>query len=184
MRTPDPLYVLVWCGLTIFLLLVFWWMVHQLQGTLRELRQSMQDQVEAVRMASAAQNLIDLIEFVEDPKTRAARRLVIEHLTEKNEIDCGDKEREAAFWVCATYDVAGILIRNKLVPASPFLMNWGGSVVKCHKALERFIDGLGPERWDDFSWLRREVESSLDNAHLASPLVSSTGQPELLPKKS
>ena len=168
MRTPDPLYIVVWSGLTIFLLIVFWWLVRQLQRTLQQLGKSMQDHVEAVRIASAAQNLIDLIEFVEDPKTRAARRIVIEHLTEKPELNCGDKEREAAFWVCATYDVAGILIRNKLVPASPFLMNWGVSIVKCHKALEAFINSLGPERWDDFTWLRNEVES-LEGGHLPRP---------------
>jgi len=160
MRSPTLLYVLFWILIMGGSLLVFWKLVRQLQLTLKQMSLLMEEQVSALRGASSAQNLMSLIEFVQDSKTREARRVVLEGLTGKKESECNPEQRAAAFLVCSTYDVAGILIRNKLAPAPPFVTNWGTSIVKCHKSLEGFMDSVGAERWDDFGWLRKEVEFS------------------------
>ena len=156
MRIFDLVYTLLWIILMGGSLLIFWQSVQQLQKTFRQM---MEVQVNALQLASSAQNLISLIRFVQDPKTRDARGIVLASLAGKEESQCNTQEKSAAFLVCSSYDVAGILIRHNLVPAPPFITNWGPSIVKCHEALKTFIDSVGSERWDDFAWLRREAES-------------------------
>ena len=159
MRSPDPLYALywaIWIGAALF---IVWRLVRQVQKTLKQMTVLMDEQVNALRVASSAQNLMSLIRFVQDPKTREARAVVLGNLEGKPESKCDDKEKAAAFLVCSSYDVAGILIRHKLVPAPPFITNWGPSIVRCHEALKTFIDSVGAERWDDFAWLRQQAGS-------------------------
>jgi hypothetical protein len=154
MRSPGLVsnlaYIAVWAGLTVFLVLMVRKMVNRLIHALEV-------QSDAVHKALVAQNFMGLIQFLEDSKIREARKVVLNKLAGQQDPPSDELERDAAFLVCATYDVAGILVRHDIIPAPPFVTNWGPSIIKCHDALKPFIDSLGPERWDDFSWLREQA---------------------------
>ncbi len=155
MRSPGLVsnlaYIAVWAGLTVFL-------VFMVRKMVNRLIRALEVQSDAVHKALVAQNFMGLIRFLEDPKIREARKIVLNKVAGQQTPPSDELERDAAFLVCATYDVAGILVRHDIIPAPPFVTNWGPSIVRCHDALKPFIDSLGPERWDDFTWLRGQVD--------------------------
>ena len=120
-------------------------------------------QLRAMRSASVAQNILATVNFLQAPEVREARRAVRRTLRGKALNDWHEAEERAATLVCSTYDVAGILIRLGLVPAEPFVDNWGPSIRDCHELLEPFIREMqrpehsGPRYWNDFDWLYKEV---------------------------
>lgn len=124
---------------------------------------AMQGQLSALRDSSKAQNLLEVVNFLQGNEVRAARAVVREQLRNKEMSKWDDLERQAASRVCSTYDVAAILLREGLVPIEPFADNWGPSIKDCYEVLLPYITEMqapsrsGPEYWNDFGWLYQQV---------------------------
>lgn len=120
-------------------------------------------QLKAMRHASAAQNMLALVNFMQTEDVRDARRVVIKELVNRPFSSWKPGEERAAALVCSNYGVAAIVIREGLVPADPFIKNWGPSIKLCHNVLKDYIinmrkpENAGPTYWDDFDWLQGEV---------------------------
>ncbi len=117
---------------------------------------TMQGQLIALRDSSRAQNILEVVNFLQSNDVRAARTVVREQLRNKDTSKWDDLERQAASRVCATYDVAAILLREGLVPIEPFTDNWGPSIKDCYEVLLPYVQEMqqpsrsGPEYWNDF----------------------------------
>ena len=124
-------------------------------------------QLKAMRSASTAQNILALVNFLQAVEVREARLEVRTTLKQK-ELKLWDKEDERrASLVCATYDLAAILMRSGLVPTEVFIQNWAASIKDCHDVCEPFIRRMQrlPENsnmgyWDNFDWLYEQVLST------------------------
>ena len=123
---------------------------------------TMQRQLEVSKSAATSQNLIALVNFLQDEKTQDARRVVIRILSSKAIANWTKEEERAAAKVCSTYDIAGISIREGLIPSAPIVNNWGASIKKCYKILQPYIWEMkkrnGPSYWDDFGWLEGKAK--------------------------
>src|SRR5438552_12042568 len=117
------------------------------------------DQLDSVRDASRAQNILSVINFLQSEDVRSARTIVRRDLRGKPMAEWDNLEQQAASRVCSTYDIAGILLREGLVPLAPFLDNWGPSIRDCYVVLLPYIRKMqlpehsGPSYWNDFGWL-------------------------------
>ena len=122
-------------------------------------------QLRAMRKSSEGQNFLSLVDYLQAQDVREARRVVRTTLKEKvsNSEPLCDSEDRAASLVCSTYDVAAILIRSGVVPAKPFIENWGPSIRDCYEVLRPYIkkmqqpENSGPEYWDDFDWVYQQA---------------------------
>jgi hypothetical protein len=126
---------------------------------------AMQGQLETARLASQSQNILTVINFLQQSQVHDARRTLI-GLTSIPFEQWTLEERTAVDKACGSYDVAGILVKQGIVPKEIIIDNWGDSIKKCHNAAEPLIaeyrkpDQRGPNFWDDFEWLYHEVEKS------------------------
>ena len=124
---------------------------------------TMQRQLIASKDASVAQNILALVNFLQAEDVRAARTVVRRELKSIPMLEWSSKQIEAASRVCATYDIAAILLREGLVPIAPFADNWGPSIEDCYRVLLPFIQSMqttensGPKYWNDFGWLYKQV---------------------------
>ena len=122
-------------------------------------------QLRAMRAASSAQNILSVITYLQEPTVREARRVVRMELKSKPLSEWTDGDKRAASLVQSTYDIAGILIKSRLVPKEVFTENWGGSITDCHAVLAPYLDALRSESSGatpygaHFVWLRNEVRS-------------------------
>lgn len=133
---------------------------------------TMQGQLKALRDSSTAQNILEVVNFLQSNEVRDARTIVREQLRKKRMSEWSESERRAAARVCSTYDVAAILLREKLVPIEPFTGNWGPSIKDCYEVLLPYIQEMqspeksGPEYWNDFGWLYQQVMARMDGSNL------------------
>jgi hypothetical protein len=124
---------------------------------------AMREQLDAARQAASAQNMLSLVDFLQAPHVRDARRTVITSLSTKAFSDWGDDDRRAASVVCSTYDLASIIIQRGLVPKEPIVDNWGPSIKKCFESVSPFLEEMqkaehmGPTYYNDFRRLYEEV---------------------------
>jgi hypothetical protein len=124
---------------------------------------TMQCQLNAVRDSSTAQNILEVVNFLQSNEVREARTIVRVELEKKDISEWSATDRQAASIVCANYDVAAVLLREELVPIEPFIDNWGPSIKHCYEVLLPYIremqhpDRSGPSYWDDFGWLYEKV---------------------------
>lgn len=116
-------------------------------------------QLRAMRTAATGQNILSLVNFLQTSEVRDARTIVRDRLKGKA-YPWSDDEKRSADLLCSTYDVAAILIfEQKLVPAEPFVRNWGASIKDCYEVLLLHIQEMqkpirsGPGYWDDFKKL-------------------------------
>jgi len=127
---------------------------------------TMREQVDAVRQASAGQNLLALASFLQTEDVRQARTTVIEKLEGREHSTWDEREKRAAAKVCSSYTVAAILIELGLVPGQPMIDNWGPSVRRCHSILQGYMRELqkpensGPTYWSAFDRLNSVVGGS------------------------
>ena len=125
---------------------------------------AMRQQVEAGRGASAAQNLLALMEFLQSENVREARRFVIQTLDGRPLVDWNDDEKRVAATVCSSYGVAGMLLESGIAPAEAVIENWGPSIRRCYKILSGFIREMqgsgnnGPGYWATFDRLAARAE--------------------------
>lgn len=117
-----------------------------------------------MRHASSAQNLLALVGLLQAQHVREAREHVLTKLKTKPLSEWSAEDRRLASTVCATYDVAGIILKSGLVRPEPIIDSWGPSLVRCHELLATFIQSVRVEMdsryWDDFEWLVIEVQST------------------------
>jgi hypothetical protein len=136
----------------------FWYLILQLLLWLATLGMLgiFYDQLRASRAAATGQNILALVNFLQDPYVREARTIVRGKLKDKaSYMDWTREDKHAADIVCSTYDVAAILIfQERLVPAKPFVENWGASIRDCFEVLGPHIQEMqkhsGSAYWDDF----------------------------------
>lgn len=130
----------------------------------RQLR-TMQGQLTATRDSSVAQNILAVVNFLQAEEVRSARTIVRKDLRSKSMESWDEGECQAASRVCSTYDVAAVLLREKLVPLGPFVENWGPSIKDCYQILLPYIRTMqapthsGPTYWNDFQWLYEQVQA-------------------------
>jgi hypothetical protein len=117
-------------------------------------------QLRAMKRAAVGQNILSVVNFLQATYVRDARTTVRKRLKGKALADWTDDEKRDASLVCSTYDVAAILIfQQRLVPAEPFITNWGSSIKDCYEVSEPFItemqkhENSGPHYWNDFAQL-------------------------------
>lgn len=123
-------------------------------------------QVKVAQQTNEAQNLIALINHLQREDVREARRIVLESLVEKSYQTWSDDDTNHASLVCASYDVAGILVRNGLVSQEIVVENYGRSIKECFKICRPLIEdyrgetssALKTQYWNDFEWLYKKVE--------------------------
>lgn len=124
---------------------------------------TMQSHLASTRDASVAENILAVVSFLQAEDVRMARTVVRQDLRSIPMPEWNSKQREAASRVCATYDVAAVLLREGLVPLRPFADNWGPSIKDCYQILLPFIQSMqspqnsGPRYWNDFGWLYEQV---------------------------
>ena len=122
----------------------------------------MQGQLEASRHASAGQNVLGLLPFLQDPRVSEARGVLI-NLKGKAPNLWTDAEKESARSACAAYDIAGILIRSGIVPKDIIMNNWSDSITKCHVAATEYLKEVrqsrGTDYWDNFEWLAEQISA-------------------------
>lgn len=117
-------------------------------------------QLRATQRGATGQNILSLVTFLQAQYVREARTTVRAQLKAKPYTVWTEKEKREAGLVCSTYDVAGILIfQQRLVPADPFISNWGPSIRNCYEICKEHIaemqkpENSGPEYWNDFAVL-------------------------------
>ncbi|MBE0539537.1 MAG: hypothetical protein IH620_07480 [Ignavibacterium sp.] len=120
-------------------------------------------QLKTMRKGTLGQNSISLINYLQDEKTREARRIVMT-LKDKDYSLWTVDELYAASMVCSNYEVLSILIyQMSLVPSDIFIENWGPSIKICYEILKEHIEEMqkpensGPRYWDNFEKLYKEV---------------------------
>lgn len=125
-------------------------------------------QNQIARRTSDSQNLLDVITFLQDEETRTARRHVLQKLKKKKRSEWAKDDFRHADKVCATYDIAGRLMRSKYVDPEIFLDDWGNSIRRCYLILQDHLNvrrkQAGKRQWDDFQWLYNQVVK-WENAH-------------------
>jgi hypothetical protein len=120
-------------------------------------------QLKVMRQAAEGQSLLSLVQYLQAPHLREARRCVLAHLRGRQVSTWTDEERSAASAVASSYDIAAIIIKSGLVYAEIFLDNWGPSIVRCHEVVALHVRDLrksmGDRYWNDFDWLYAQVQS-------------------------
>lgn len=119
-------------------------------------------QLRAMRESATGQNILSLVQLLQAPDVRQARETVRKHLKGKPLEQWSEDEKRDAAVVCATYDVASILIfQQRLVPPEPFVTNWGASIIDCYDVCLPYVKAMqmpensGPNYWNDFAQLAK-----------------------------
>lgn len=117
-------------------------------------------QLRAMQQGATGQNILSLVNFLQAPYVRDARTTVRTQLKAKPYAMWTENEKREASLVCSTYDAAAILIfQHRLVPADPFISNWGASIRNCYEICQEHIaemqrhDNSGAEYWNNFAVL-------------------------------
>ena len=103
-----------------------------------------------------------MVDRLQDEQIRAARGRVFElqgkPLEQWTPDDIAMAER-----VCYSYDVAGIMVRYKVLPKQLIVDNWEASLrtlwTICRPLAEKYRNERdAPNFWDNFEWLASEAE--------------------------
>ena len=127
---------------------------------------AMQKQVAASRDSSRAQNLISLVDYIQRPEHRDARRHLLE-LKDHPMSDWSYENRIFAERACSSWDITGILLREGAVPnALEIVLNtWGYSIANCYEVATDLIRETrtvrGSRYWDEFEWLAKQAQKQL-----------------------
>ncbi len=118
-------------------------------------------QLQTMRMASRAQNILSVVQLLQATEVRDARGMVRKTLKNKSFAHWTDTERDDAATTCSSYDVAAILAFNRLVDVNLLLEHWGPSIKECFEVCKPYIDEMrsnsGPKYWDDFDRLYQQL---------------------------
>jgi hypothetical protein len=119
---------------------------------------AMQSQVEAARDSSRSQNILALIDYIQRPEHRDARRLLFS-LEGKDFTKWTTDERKHAEMACSAWDTVGLVLQNTSIAGAKDMItgNWRHSIFRCHALTAELKTVLREERdpdfWDDLDWL-------------------------------
>jgi hypothetical protein len=120
-------------------------------------------QLRAMRHATKSQTTFMLIQYLQSPAIRDARRVLIKELSAKPYKDWVDAEKDMAETAINPYEVAGILVANRLVLEDVIVDNWSPTIAKCHEATQLLIaearTSSRPNAWQNFDDLARRSSS-------------------------
>ena len=123
---------------------------------------TMQRQLVSAQQASAAQNLLAFVNFIQAEDVRTARTIVIKHLDASKYKRWTAAQLRSADIVCSSYTIAGLILRAKLLDTKNVIKAWGPSIRKCYARLKPHIDVMreqaGPDYWEAFDWLVTQAE--------------------------
>jgi hypothetical protein len=135
----------------------------------------MQSQLDAFRDVNEAQKILSLANFLQVPETRSARSRVRRDLGGKAYDKWTIGEKDAASAVCASYDLAAVLIRKDYIPREVFIETWEASITNCFETLKPFINDMqensGKHYWDDFEWIYHQAKD-LDKKGGVTPMAA------------
>jgi len=119
-------------------------------------------QIIEMRLATYATAFNIVMGILQTDKRRNERKLVMEILSKKPMESWSLEDISAAENVCQSYDTAGIMIRNKMLPVNIIADSWGNSIRTTWKILAPFIEqrrekNNSTEYWDDFEWLAKQA---------------------------
>lgn len=113
----------------------------------------------ATQKATQSQNLLTLINFLQSSELPEDRKILINNF--KTLPDWTPVEKSSAENVCNAYDIAGILIKHKIVPVDIIGENWGASIEMCYEKafplIKEVREEQGIKRWKNFEWLAKIV---------------------------
>ncbi len=106
---------------------------------------------------------IELYKFLQNEDLRSARRTLIKLYRKGIKFkDWSDDEVREAEKVCQSYDLAGIMLKYKLIDKSVVVNERRDSIIKCWEAAKPMIELYRQERgedfWDGFELLYREAK--------------------------
>ncbi len=123
----------------------------------------MTKQLKTMQESSQAANSLILVNYLQSPDVRNARRCVREVLSKKHLKDWTEDERKEASLVVANYDVVAALLKAGLSPSDLIVTNWAHSIKHCYEILKPFIneyrnmDAANASFWSNFEWLYTEA---------------------------
>jgi len=110
----------------------------------------------AMKKGTGAQNAIFLIQVLQRSDTREARRRLLE-LEKSPYGEWSNEDKAFASDAINPYEIAGILIRQKLVEEDLIVRNWRVSILKSFNAAGPLIHeartAWDPRYWKNFEWL-------------------------------
>ncbi|TFY88501.1 hypothetical protein DYL61_24245 [Pseudomonas nabeulensis] len=124
-------------------------------------------QLKATQLASEAQSIISIVEFLQTTEAREARETVRAKLSELHHDAWDERQNQHASLACANYDVVAALLRVDLIQNKHVIIeNWAPSIIHCHRVLSPFIEkkrilaGGDRKYWSNFDWLRDQCPRS------------------------
>mgnify|MGYP000866687735 CR=1 FL=1 len=125
---------------------------------------AMQAQVTAAREASRTQNLLSLIDYIQRPEHRQARRhlFALDRSGKSDWFPDSEDQRQAEL-ACSAWDTVGLLLRRTTIPDATQMIvdNWRHSIWRSHTLTTALRDRLRVERepnfWNDFDWLASQA---------------------------
>lgn len=128
-------------------------------------------QLRQMKKTSQAQNAVVLMKDLLIPRLREDRKFLLRerenHFRNKPIDEWKEHEKDAVERVCASYDLAGIMIQEGLVPKEIIVKNWWHSIIGCYEWSSPLInyrqEKHGKDFWDDFKWLYEKAKESIKN---------------------
>jgi hypothetical protein len=116
-------------------------------------------QILLIARINRGQNTIAIMEFLQRPEVREARRHV---LTLKRDLaDYNDIDRTQASLVASSYDVAGLMVENGYIDKHVVIDAWGFSIVSTFKLLSPYLEDKrkrdGVRLWVRYDSLARDA---------------------------
>ena len=103
----------------------------------------------------------DISRFLQREEIRKARRTLFE-IPEKSFKDWTIEEIEEAEKACHPYDLAGIMVSEKLIEENLIVHKWRYSIIRCWEAAEPMVNAYRKDRgndfWGDFEWLYKKAK--------------------------
>jgi hypothetical protein len=124
-------------------------------------------QLKATQLASEAQSIISIVEFLQASDAREARETVRATLSSLHHDSWDERHVQQASLACANYDVVAALLRVDLITNKHVIIeNWAPSILHCHQVLAPYIEkkrtqaGGDRKYWSNFDWLRDQCVRS------------------------
>ena len=122
---------------------------------------------ESIR-SGEAQNFISLIDHLQREDVRKARALVLGELATTDYKSWTIDQKRTASLVPSSYEVAGILVRNRLVIEEAFIGSYGPSIIRCYEVClpllqeyrQQMSTGTRYTYMENFEWLYRVAKAA------------------------
>ncbi len=122
---------------------------------------AMRKQIQVMEKGTANQQYFELLRYVND--FRSDREIVLLAHKEGRSFDkWTSAEVASGERVCASFNTAGILAKEGMIPEKLIIDAWYYSAPACYTVLEGMIlkyrESRGAEYWDRFEWLVKRIQ--------------------------